>query len=60
MKFQLFAESRLLRRKQWRWRLKANNGRIIATSGEGYNNKADAIRMLEMVRGDRKIQVEEV
>lgn len=29
------------RRTQYRWRVKASNGRIIATSGEGYSNLAD-------------------
>lgn len=31
----------LRRRTQYRWRVKAANGRIIATSGEGYNNIGD-------------------
>jgi uncharacterized protein YegP (UPF0339 family) len=26
---------------QWRWRFRANNGRIVADSGEGYMNKKD-------------------
>lgn len=26
---------------QWRWNVKAQNGRILADSGEGYNNYAD-------------------
>ncbi len=25
----------------WRWRLKSSNGRIIATSGEGYTRQRD-------------------
>ena len=25
---------------EWRWRLKASNGRIIADSAEGYKNEA--------------------
>ena len=29
------------KRKQWRWRLKADNGKIIAASSEGYNNQHD-------------------
>ena len=36
---------------EYRWRLRAGNGRIIADSGEGYFNKADcldAIRLVEM------------
>jgi uncharacterized protein YegP (UPF0339 family) len=27
--------------KQWRWRIKADNGKIVADSGEGYHNKRD-------------------
>lgn len=27
---------------EWRWRVKADNGRVVADSGEGYHNKADA------------------
>ena len=29
------------RRKKWRWRLLARNGRIVADSGEGYTRKFD-------------------
>ena len=29
----------------WRWRLIARNGRIVATSGEGYVNLSHAKRM---------------
>ncbi len=36
--------------KQWRWRLKASNGRIIATSAEGYIQKTSAIKGFESVR----------
>ena len=28
-------------RAEWRWRLKSSNGRIIATSGEGYTRQHD-------------------
>jgi uncharacterized protein len=30
-------------RREWRWRLKASNGRIVADSGEGYRRKASAV-----------------
>jgi uncharacterized protein YegP (UPF0339 family) len=33
---------------QWRWRLVAGNGRIIA-SGEGYNNKVDCEAAVRLV-----------
>lgn len=29
---------------EWRWRLVAANGRKVATSGEGYTRKRDAVR----------------
>lgn len=29
---------------EWRWRLRAHNGKIIADSGEGYSSKANARR----------------
>ena len=35
-------------RNEWRWRLKAANGRIIA-QGEGHTRKADAERALATV-----------
>lgn len=37
-------------RKQWRWRARAANGRVVANSGEGYNNRADLERALEVVK----------
>jgi hypothetical protein len=35
---------------EWRWRLVAVNGNIIADSGEGYNSKQGAQRGIESVR----------
>ena len=32
------------KRKEWRWRLKASNGHILADSGEGYKRKRDCLR----------------
>lgn len=26
---------------EWRWRLKSSNGRVVATSGEGYTRQRD-------------------
>lgn len=36
---------------KWRWRYVANNGRILADSGQGYRNKSGAIHCLESVTG---------
>lgn len=36
---------------QWRWRLIASNGRIIADSAEAYHNKADALNGINLTKG---------
>lgn len=35
---------------EFRWRLRHQNTNIIADSGEGYHNKADAINGIESVK----------
>jgi uncharacterized protein YegP (UPF0339 family) len=37
-------------RREWRWRLRAANGRIVADSGEGYRRRASVYRAIECVR----------
>jgi len=32
------------KRGEWRWRMVARNGRIVADSGEGYTTKRGAVR----------------
>jgi len=34
----------------WRWRYKSTNGNIIADSSEGYRNKSDCLRGIELVK----------
>lgn len=36
--------------EEWRWRLVASNGNIIADSGEGYSTKQGAKRGIESVK----------
>ena len=36
---------------EWRWRLKAANGKILADSGEGYNSKQACKDGIELVKG---------
>ena len=38
--------------RQYRWRLKASNGRIIADSAEGYHNLADCQNMIALIKKD--------
>ena len=35
---------------EWRWRLRASNGQLVATGGEGFASKSNVIRALESVR----------
>ena len=42
--------------KQWRWHLRARNGRIIATSGEGYQRVGKALsEIAKLVRDMRHL-----
>lgn len=36
---------------EWRWRLVARNGRIVAESGEGYKRRYPAVRAAYTVKG---------
>jgi len=37
------------RRGEWRWRLLSRNGRIVATSGEGYKRRGAALKMIRWI-----------
>lgn len=41
---------------QWRWRLRARNGKIIA-SGEGYRDEKDCDRAIEIVKASASAPV---
>ncbi len=40
--------------QNWRWRLRHQNGRLIAESGEGYVAKADAMNGIRAVKDDAR------
>ena len=46
MRFEVYADST----GNYRWRLVASNGQMIATSGEGFTSKSAAVRAAEQVR----------
>jgi len=55
--FELYKDAK----EEFRWRLKAGNGQIIATSGQGYKDKRDCHRAVEVIQaGAAKAKVEEV
>jgi len=57
LKFEVYKDSR----GGFRWRLKAGNGKVVATSGEGYNAKADCRNSIALIkRGAAAAPIEEV
>ena len=49
MEYQVYEDSK----KEWRWRLKAANGKTIADSGEGYRNRQDCLDAIKLVKDSR-------
>ena len=35
---------------EWRWRLRAKNGQLLANGGEGFASKANVVRSMKAVR----------
>ncbi|HZX81449.1 MAG TPA: DUF1508 domain-containing protein [Lysobacter sp.] len=50
MKFEIYSSGGNLLSLQWRWRLVAANGEIIADSAEGYVSKFDCEYAIGLVR----------
>jgi uncharacterized protein YegP (UPF0339 family) len=48
LKFEIYQDNA----KEYRWRLKAANGAILATSGQGYKAKADCKHGVERIQQD--------
>lgn len=46
MKFSIYVDSK----NEYRWRLRATNGQIIAVSGEGYISKSDCQAGIRLVQ----------
>ena len=46
MKYHIFKDAK----GEWRWHLRAANGKNIASSGEGYKNEADCAKVIELVK----------
>ena len=55
MKYKIFKD----KTGEFRWRLVADNGKTIADSGEGYNNKADCLRGIDLVKSSTSAPVQE-
>ena len=37
--------------KDWRWRLRAHNGEILAAATQGYSRKIDAVKTIKVIAG---------
>lgn len=46
MRFELYRDAK----GEWRWRLRARNGEIVAESGEGYVRREDCEHGIALVR----------
>ena len=42
---------------EWRWRLKASNGRILADSGEGYKSEQECLDDIKRVQSSSNAPV---
>ncbi len=47
-------------KKQYRWRLKASNGQVVASSAEGYKTKADCESAVDLVKKAAKAGVDDL
>jgi uncharacterized protein YegP (UPF0339 family) len=56
MEYQVYKD----RTGKYRWRLVAANGRCIADSGEGYNNKADCLGGITLVKSSGSAPVKDL
>jgi uncharacterized protein YegP (UPF0339 family) len=50
LKFETYADTK----GEARWRLKATNGQVIATSGQGYKDKRDARKAIDRIKSEAK------
>jgi uncharacterized protein YegP (UPF0339 family) len=48
LKFEVYKD----KASEFRFRIKAGNGKVLATSGEGYKAKADALKAIETLQKD--------
>ena len=46
LKFEVYKDSR----GGFRWRLKAGNGRILGSSGDGYKNRVDCLGAIDLIK----------
>lgn len=55
MKFHIYKDHK----GEWRWRLKAANGKTVADSSEGYSSKQACHHGVDLIRGTTNIPIVE-
>jgi uncharacterized protein len=55
MKFQMYQD----KKGEWRWRLRHQNGNILAMSSEGYKAKESCLKCIENVKNSSSASMEE-
>ena len=56
MRFELYRDAK----GEWRWRLRARNGEVIADSGEGYLRREDCEHGIALVRQSTEASIEDM
>ena len=56
MRFELYRDAK----GEWRWRLRARNGEVIAESGEGYARREDCENGIALVRQSTEARIEDM
>ncbi len=56
MRFELYRDAK----GEWRWRLRARNGEVIADSGEGYVRREDCEHCIALVRQSAEARIEDM
>ncbi|MBE7204069.1 MAG: DUF1508 domain-containing protein [Parafilimonas terrae] len=56
MRFELYRDAK----GEWRWRLRARNGEVIADSGEGYGRREDCEHGIALVRQCAEARIEDM
>ncbi|MCJ2142557.1 YegP family protein [Methylobacterium sp. E-066] len=56
MRFELYRDAK----GEWRWRLRARNGEVIADSAEGYLRREDCEHGIALVRQSTEARIEDM
>ena len=58
-RYEIYPVHSLLGRRQWRWRYRAANGRVIA-SGEAYRHRSDCVHAIGLLQTSQHSPIREL